>query len=309
MTLVLMRRGGESIDELVGRYEPQTVPTKKEIEIRGNNQLSKMLEKYKEIFKEWIQRWRFHRSEFFGTIDLQEIFRPDEINQFLQATIAYEDASHYRSITAFVVGRLVQNSYASGNNNFFLNTKGIKELFELGGYLHGEKKRLLEITIEGNCGESAFTDVCYVNGKVIGSAGRNFAFRTKKSRLYIEGDTDYGAFQHVNGVVGNINGNSGSCFGEGAKNSKLRVEGSVVPYGYLASAKKVIAYVGNFMAVKEKNNRSYVSNGKNCQVVTTDLETKRTFEEYIGRNSVEILHNNITFVYIHKDGRREVLGK
>lgn len=80
------------------------------------------------------------------------ILTPEQINAFLQETIAYENGEKELREKGEVIDWLIEQSYNAGHNHFVLNTKASCIPLDFCYITKGKKKQPLEITVEGPIG-------------------------------------------------------------------------------------------------------------------------------------------------------------
>jgi len=162
----------KGIDDLVKRYSPKKVEEEKRIIAADALDYAPLFEKYLQYVETFCPR----------SLDVEfidEILSPDDINLFLQASIPFEDLQSsfpfedkaYCIAMGLFLSRLIQNSYQAGHNNFYLNTKNILPLSELGMCFQGEEENPLKLTIDGdtgkNLGSRATNSMMTVHGNTI----------------------------------------------------------------------------------------------------------------------------------------------
>ena len=92
-----------------------------------------------------------------------EILNPSDINAFLQNTQEYESHENYVYRTGTFVTELVRRSYDAGNNNFYVDLRCLRRLFNVGNFLKGAAERLVKMKVLGKTGNSSAGYTKYVD--------------------------------------------------------------------------------------------------------------------------------------------------
>ena len=125
--------------------------------------------------------------------DIDEIYKPDMINSFLQATRGFCGSPHYSTSTGIIVSTLIQQSYLAGNNNFELETAYLTVAPAIAYELLGKKGNPIRLIVRGDTGESVGVQAQDVDITIHGSA-RNLA--QYAHRIIID------VFGNVEGMIG-----------------------------------------------------------------------------------------------------------
>lgn len=125
-----------------------------EVQTEGVNPFEELLNKYEAFLNVRILEEKDY--DFFTRTGgpIAEILLPEQMNQFLQMTSAFETHSNYQENTGVFLSRLVQNSYNAGHNNFCFDLTKLPRIDGLFAYVSGQKERLLYGVINGTFVES-----------------------------------------------------------------------------------------------------------------------------------------------------------
>ena len=111
------------------------------------------------------------------------ILSPDKISTFAKITVCYENHENFRINTGLFISALIQNSYDSGNNNFYFKTNNIEWL---GTYNKGNKENPLVISIEENHGTRIGEETEYSTFNIKENHGTEIGWDAKHSTFNIE---------------------------------------------------------------------------------------------------------------------------
>lgn len=170
-----------------------------------------------------IEKWGEKKS-FINNVN--NILEPEEINRFLQVTIAYKAHEKYGNNTGLFVTRLIQNSYDAGYDSFRLDTRALKELHFIGWGARGKDGNPLEITIEGNAGEHCGDHAERLIISIAGNAGHFCAYEAEDSTITIGGDAGAYCGHDVKSSTISIGGNASKDCGWNAKSSTISIAGN-----------------------------------------------------------------------------------
>ncbi len=106
-------------------------------------------------------------------VNIDDRLTVSEIQQFLAATITFENRPYYALVTGHVVTKLIQNAHNAGETHFELNLNGLKPLDYFGSRLTRLKNKKLNVIIHGELGSVAF-DAAHCNA-IVEMAGEKFA--------------------------------------------------------------------------------------------------------------------------------------
>ena len=156
-------------DDFLAGYNPGELEATRTVQVVGTD-FSELLRMYEKVLD-----GEGHASyDYVGFVrnnrEVTEVLTPAEINSFFQATNRYEDHQLYSKKTGSMVSGLIQNSYNRGYNNFFLNTKNLPRISNLGAHIIGTKDDPIHISVEGNLcnkvGFAAYYSHFLLNGAV-----------------------------------------------------------------------------------------------------------------------------------------------
>jgi hypothetical protein len=174
-SIASIKRSTSDLDDLFG-YKADDVEVKKELEVDSNGKIEALLEGFQ----------IYVSSDFVKKDNIKLISTPNEINNFLKASLIFQDHRLYPLLGEYA-SRLIQNSYQVGCNDFYIDlTKHEIEFF--GRKLIGESDRPLNLYVNGNLGVSFGISCEYVNVAVGGNCEPSPFNRAKNSTLAIDGD-------------------------------------------------------------------------------------------------------------------------
>ena len=78
------------------------------------------------------------------------------IQQFLQASRAYETVHNYGAVTGLIASRLMQIAHEHGTNQFQFDMNGIKPIDLFGSFLSPQKGHTINLLVYGELGEESF---------------------------------------------------------------------------------------------------------------------------------------------------------
>ncbi len=119
---------------------------------------------------------------------VRESLTPEQINQFLQCTIAYENHPNYSTNTGDFVSRLIQNSFDAGNNGFHLSLRGLSRRIHYLCNIRGTPERIIEVALEGNAGNNLGVDAQNAIITLRGNAGDFCGQGSKNATFHLHGD-------------------------------------------------------------------------------------------------------------------------
>ncbi len=129
-----------------------------------------------------------------------EILPPEKIDRFLQMSKRFNAHESYDDITWPAISKLIDNSYLAGHNDFFLDTKGLKDeilmLPGIGCYLAGTPDKELRIQLEGPLIPYSLEGVIHCRASCSGTASYLAAQSASHSSFYFEGEVE-GEFAHA----------------------------------------------------------------------------------------------------------------
>ena len=150
---------------------------------------------------------------------ITEILTPAGINSFLQATQQYEVNRKYSWETGIIISCLLQNSYNYGYNDFYLNTKALSNISNLGACVIGTEDNPLSVAVQGDIESNLGHGAQYSNfnlsgtvGDLCGSKARYSSFsldrsvgeRCGKGAIYCTFKTS--VWENVEKIRGNLSG-------------------------------------------------------------------------------------------------------
>ncbi len=177
----------KAINDLVSGYSPQKVEDEKKVISVGENRFVQLMEQY-EIFRatevgiDALLSGNYVLGE--SSYGPETSLTPAEIAGFLQAVESNDNEPSF--MKGLFVGRLVQNSYNDGHNNFTFNTS--YQTYNL-CFLRGTKDNPVSITIAGDIGGWCGQKVEHTIWTVKGNVGDCFGEGAKKSTFVVFGDT------------------------------------------------------------------------------------------------------------------------
>ncbi|HLC46191.1 MAG TPA: hypothetical protein VJI75_00455 [Candidatus Nanoarchaeia archaeon] len=141
-----------------------TVPApekERKARIEGEVWLEEALKEYENTFETEGMIY----EELFDKIVNQSlpVLTSGQINQFIEATIEYEEHKKYLDRTGLFVSALIQIAYNAGFNDFVLEPKGTQPLNMIGAYLKGTEKDPIRLTNNARTGDSCGWRSEYIN--------------------------------------------------------------------------------------------------------------------------------------------------
>jgi hypothetical protein len=187
MITTIKRKDTETgLDDLFG-YSVDDVEVKKELVVKSGP-LNDALKWYISFLgKDWDDHVRFAKTDL--------ILTQGEINTLLNLTSQYNEYNRYSQNTGFLTSLLIQNSYDSGNNDFFFILPDETEITYFGTYLKADTNRPLKLNLKGKLGEE-------------------FGYHSKNLVVAVDGDV-------------------GPYFGSYAKNLDATINGKIDPWSFM----------------------------------------------------------------------------
>ena len=200
-------------DSLAG-YNIEELDEIRKVKAIGND-LSELLNKYELILE---NDYLLVTTQFNYLIQCF-VLTPAEINSFLQSTKMYEDHGNYSRKTGRIISLLIQNSYNKGYNDFYLNTKALSNISNLGACVIGTEDNPLSVAVQGDIESNLGHGAQYSNfnlsgtvGDLCGSKARYSSFsldrsvgeRCGKGAIYCTFKTS--VWENVEKIRGNLSG-------------------------------------------------------------------------------------------------------
>ncbi|MFH1638129.1 MAG: hypothetical protein ABIB71_06910 [Candidatus Woesearchaeota archaeon] len=238
----------KTVDDIFSGYSKLETPDeRKENKVEGGlffDGFEELMKQYEEGIGLGLVPWNNDFKKIISEVN--SVLSPRQINNFLQATIKYENYHNYDWNTGFFITRLIQNSHDAENNKFTLNTKALsKDINGIGYKLKGRGNNVLEIIVDGDAGHGCGYEAENI-GKlhIAGNVGDSFGYMAENIKeIYIGGNTgndccccdknigqiyiggDVGGYcseyaRNIKGLY--IGGTAGLCCGRGGKNSTFK---------------------------------------------------------------------------------------
>src|SRR3989344_1269329 len=171
----------QGLERLVEGLKLSPLDNSKRAIVEGDSLIFTALRMYELLMEEKIDH---NEERFKKTLDQSlPLMNSGQINQFIEATIGYEEKDRYLVITGIFVSALIQTAYNAGFNDFVLEPKGTQPLSHIGAYLKGTEKNPIKLTINaqtgGGCGAYAEHSIITNNaqtGKMCGGFARHSTF-------------------------------------------------------------------------------------------------------------------------------------
>jgi hypothetical protein len=275
-TLVAIRRDDrKSLDDLFG-YSTGDVESVREVEAQ-DSPLYLVLHEFESYLE--TEKGLIHYP--YST---NLVLTPNEINQFLQVSINYQDHEDYFGHVGTFVSALLRTSYVGGNNDFYLNIKNVNPIYNLCSEITANKNRPLKIRMDGDLDSDFGSDSNNLDVFLNGNADSGFLSNSKYSKAFINGNLGLAALYCSEDISIFVKGNVGEEFALDSKGAKALIKGNVgCKFGF--SSNELKAYI--------KGNVSYkFGYGSNhlCAIVKGNVTTN--FAKYAS-DSVILQGKNI----------------
>jgi hypothetical protein len=224
------------LDQMFG-YSASDVESTQRVEVLGSGNLPKALSEYESCLDRNNDIVLRREEE----IIVQAVLDPNEISQFLLATKVYEKRKKYQIITGEFIGKLVQNSYNYGNNNFYFDLS-LNNFVRFCYTLKGYRDELINLEVKGNTKTLFCNHAKYLNTKVDGNVDDSSFQNTRDSIITVTGNCGHHFGDNSKDLTAFVVGNVGNSFRK-CKYSKLIVKGNVGPY-FATFASNIKAFIG-----------------------------------------------------------------
>ena len=292
-----MKRSSGGIDSVVRGYEAQEVRDVSPMVIVAVDPISCVLAQYETFLGRFTDIEAYYIFEFtkyervdkrLDLTDLTDILTPEQINIFLQSTIAYENRKGYNKFTGIFITKLLQNSYDAGHNEFELRVSSATDMHYVGVTLLGTEDRLFSVSINGNGGMFFGREARYCQFTVNGNVGWYCGYRANNSYFTINGDSKSNAGAQATNSTFFIQG-SGQNLGHGAQRCEFTLHGK--------DLSDVLLY---------KNPPT-----KYCTFKTSNRETLDNFFHLIGTSTNDSPEHDFgnRIIFIDSDGKEEVITR
>ncbi|MFH1638032.1 MAG: hypothetical protein ABIB71_06410 [Candidatus Woesearchaeota archaeon] len=202
----------KQIDDVFSGYSKLETPEeRKEHKVEG----SLMFEGFEELVKIYLGLFEieglypFYANEAIIN-DINEVLAPEQINAFLQATAKYDTHRYYDWCTGLLISKLIRNSYNSGYNDFYFNTRSLERIEHLGKSIQGKPKEPIKVTIDGDvgswCGDSSRYSIFEIKGNAEFCCGGGSYFSTYIIGGEIEGQCGCHPYSDYGGKMENPRG-------------------------------------------------------------------------------------------------------
>lgn len=239
--LVTGIKKSKTLKELVAGHDAQGIDEVRKVEVVGENQcFEDLLKKFDDCIN-----YDLGSDLYLMECPLEDVLTPEEINQFLQMTIIYENARDYERASGQFITKLIQNSYDEGFNNFELNVNNSMEM--LGYRLQGDSSNLMRMKIFGNLNRGyCLSSTNYLVCTIYGDVGERSANSCKNSVFNVFGNTGdfFGKSSDTDNSVFVVHGNVGEWNGHEIENSIFVVYGNVGKYCFLGAKSSDIVVGG-----------------------------------------------------------------
>lgn len=170
--LVVGIKKGPTLREIVAGHDAQEVDKVREAVVVGKSKFGNLLERYEKFLN---LSGKYYNVIHRGAGWISEELTPDEINQFLQTTVAYENHENYVDRTGIFISRVICDSSNAGNNDFILNTQGLKRINYL-CCISSSENDPLKVYITGDIGNECCVGADGSIFTIDGDFGDLFAF-------------------------------------------------------------------------------------------------------------------------------------
>jgi hypothetical protein len=158
---------------------------------------------------------------------VKTILSPSEINEFIPLLKNYKFDFEGASIPAHFINKLIQSSYNSGNNDFFLNIPDGQHLRPLAFNLEGKEKDPIILSASGELSYAFLFLSKNVIATIDGNLGDHFCHLTENVTTIIVGNVKDGAGWDSKNLKLAIKGNVGNYFGKDSINLSAYVNGEI----------------------------------------------------------------------------------
>ena len=182
-TRMPIKKGNKGLGDLVRGMTVPVPERERKAQHTGEAWLEDTLKEYNSAFD--IKKATY--PEIFNEIMTQSlpVLTSGQINQFIEATIEYEEHENYLGRTGVFASALIQTAYNAGHNDFVLEPKGTQPLDWIGAYLKGTEKNPLRLTNNTQTGECCGWEAEHViitnntiTGRHCGWLARHSTFKT-----------------------------------------------------------------------------------------------------------------------------------
>jgi len=239
----------------------QNEPEKEaKVEFENDELVEKTLKQYRTLKNElsWIKKEKQIKKQKLETL------KPAQINNLLLQIIRETPKQKTEDEqTGLFLSKLIQKSYQAGNNDFILNTQDL-QIHCLGKKLVGKKERPIQITIQGNTGDScgyesknSIFNIKGNTGLTCGGESKNstyniegktkgwFGCKSKNSYFNLQGDTGENCGAESKNSTYNIMGNATTDLGKDSKHCRFDVKGNTASWCGESSIKNTFNIGGN----------------------------------------------------------------
>jgi hypothetical protein len=263
--LAIKRSDSESsIDELFG-YTASDVENEGKIE-GSNYDFTQLLETFENSLG--------HLHIFVPT----DILNPIEINSFIFETRRFQDDISYSNCLSNFLGKLIQNSYLSGHNNFHLDLTNMNPPDSLMRAVECCEERPLRMTINGNVGAYFGSLSENIFAKIYGDCGYLLGNGSSNMNVEITGDVNFKLASSSNNFDGIINGDIAWDSLYSAIDGKIKVNGKCGA-NFAYCAKNLNATISDV-----KNLRDFCYHIENSQIKTENRNVIANFLDHLRSN-------------------------
>jgi len=263
---------------------------------------------------------RYTYTGVFNKIMTQSlpVLNSRQINQFIEATIEYEDRKQYLGYTGIFVSTLIQIAYNAGHNDFIFEPKGTQPLELFGTNLKGTEENPIRLTINAQtgdyCGAHTEHSIITNNAQTRNKCG---AF-AKHSAITNNANTEDGCGWRAEYVIITNNAQTKDYCGYGIRYSKITNNaqtgdncGALAEYSTItnnAQTRDNCAWKAKHSIIMNNAQIGKLCGGRanNSTFKTNNQETLRNMLINIPRR-VDNASSRNKIIFIHPDGTEEVI--
>ena len=191
----------DGLGDLIRGHTARKPDDKQAIEVIGERKFGELWVKYERALN-MVDTLKVDLIEEYLDVIITDVLTPQDIEEFLKLTVAYENSQYYQKCTTKIINKLIDNSYKVGHGEFVLDTRNLsKPLDNLCTRLRANGDEPINIIINGNvgrdCGSFAEYCVSFIINGYVRSCGNNSIcsnFTINENVYYISNPGNYSSF-------------------------------------------------------------------------------------------------------------------
>src|SRR3989344_3998270 len=146
-----IKKGNNDLGDLVRDMNVPAPERERRVRIEGDAWLEETLQKYESSFD---LKKTYKEISYDVMSQSLPVLTSEQINQFIEATIEYEEHENYLDRTGLFATALIQTAYNAGFNDFVLEPKGTQPLNWIGVWLEGTQNNPIRLTNNAQTGKN-----------------------------------------------------------------------------------------------------------------------------------------------------------